>query len=205
MYKLYYKRGSCSLAINALLRELGQEFELIDYADVADYKESINAAGSVPVLVDGDLKLAEGAAICIYLLEKHGSDMLPKDGAARATALYWLMFANASMHPSYSKIFFANREISDDAAKAEAMAAAAQNVSRMWAIADAQLAKTKFLCGDKPSAAEFLLTIYANWGAIYPDLPIEFGANVKRMLGAVSSLPSFQSALNAEKVRYKAV
>lgn len=205
MYKLYYKRGSCSLAIHALLYELGQEVELIDYASVPDYKEKINAAGSVPVIDDGGKLVAEGAAISIYLLEKYESDMLPKSGDARQTALYWLMFANATMHPAYSKIFFANKSISDEGAKQEAMNAAAKNVSHLWKILDDRLAEAKFTCGDKPSAADFLLTIYANWGALlYEDLPIELGENVKRMLKDVSSLPSYKKALDAEHVPYKA-
>lgn len=204
MYKLYYKRGSCSLAIHALLYELGQEVELINYADVPDYKEKINAAGSVPVIDDGGNLVAEGAAISIYLLEKHRSEMLPSEGHGRQNALYWLMFANASMHPAYSKVFFSNK-IEDETAKQEALLVAAKNVSRLWKIVDDKLAQTEFLCGDKPGAAEFLLTIYANWGAaLYKDLPIEFGGNVKRMLKSVSSLPSYQKALNAEKVPYRA-
>lgn len=205
MYKLYYKRGSCSLAIHALMNELGLEFELINFHDVSDYKEKINPMGSVPVLDDDGFLLREGAAIAIYLLEKHKSDMLPSEGRARANALQWLMFANATGHPSYSKIFFADGKIEDESAKAQAMQAAAEGVSKMWAVVDTQLAKTKFVCGDKPSAADFLLTIYANWGAVlYPQLNIVFGKNVERMLKDISSLDSYQKALEYEKVPYKA-
>jgi len=31
--------------------------------------------------------------------------MLPKNGKERATALEWLCFANASLHPAYGKCF----------------------------------------------------------------------------------------------------
>lgn len=205
MYKLYYKKGSCSLAIHALLNELRQEVELINFHDVADYKQEINPMGSVPVLDDNGLLIREGAAIAIYLLEKHKSDMLPTEGEPRVNALQWLMFANATGHPSYSKLFFANSVISDEKAKAEALKTAAAGVSRMWAVVDSQLAKTQYVCGEKPSAADFLLTIYANWGAIlFADLDIILGENVKRMLKDISSRDSYQKALQTENVPYKA-
>lgn len=206
MYKLYYKAGTCSLAIHALLNELGQQVELIEYSTVADYKERINPTGTVPVLDDNGTIVREGAAIAIYLLEKHKSAMLPASGVERANALQWLMFANASVHPAYSKIFFINRAIKNEEGKAQALQAGAEGVSKLWAIVDAQLAKTKFVCGDKPSAADFMLTIYANWGVSYfPQLDIKLGANVQRMCKDIISLPSYQKALSAENVEYKAV
>ena len=205
MYKLYYKNGSCSLAIHALLNELGQPVELINAASVKDYKETVNAAGSVPVLDDNGTLVREGAAIALYLLEKHKSDMLPTEEPARTNAIQWLMFANASVHPSYSKIFFSASAIKDEAAKEQAMQAAADGVSAAWAVVDAQLAKTKYVTGDKPSAADFMLTIYANWGVThFPQLKITFGENVKRLLKDISSRPSYQKALELEHVEYKA-
>jgi glutathione S-transferase len=102
-------------------------------------------------------------------------------------------------------MFFVNAAISDVAAKAQALQAAADGVSIMWAVVDAQLAKTKFVCGDKPSAADFLLTIYANWGvSVFPESKITLGENVKRMLKDISGRESYQKALSTENVPYKA-
>jgi len=205
MYKLYYKSGSCSLAIHALLNELNQPFELIESKTVADYAAKINPTGSVPVLDDNGTLITEGAAIAIYILEKHKSEMLPASGEARANALQWLMFANATVHPSYSKIFFSSSAIQNEEGKKQALEAAVAGVSKMWKIVDVQLAKTKFVTGEKASAADFMLTIYANWGVThFANLNIELGANVKRLLKDISSLPSYQKALQAENVEYKA-
>ncbi len=202
MYQLYYSPGACSLAIHTLLIELGQPFELINKNDV-DFA-AINPLGAVPVLKDGDTLIREGAAIVLYLVEKHGSALLPEAGTPeRANALQWLMFANATVHPAYSKLFFIMRALDGDAAQGKAFEAAAQAAGKLWALVDEQLGKTRFVTGEKLGIADILLTVYANWGG-YFSVDIPLGENVRRMLSDVSALPSFQKALTTEGVDYKA-
>lgn len=209
MYTLYGMTGSCSMAVHAVLNELNQP---VTYVDVrvpegqsrpAEFL-AINPRGNVPVLIDGDLTMREGGAIICYLLDKHNSLMLPKSGASRATALEWLAFANATMHPAYSRVFFILANIKDETGKEQAMAAALKAINKLWSDVDAQLAKTKFICGDSYSAADILLSVIANWGQGGFAKDITFGDNVKRMLATISVLPSFQKALADEKVHYKA-
>ncbi len=203
MYQLYYSPGVCSLAIHALLIELGQPFELINKSDVEDFA-TINLLGAVPVLRDGDMLIREGAAIVLHLVEKHGSDLLPAAGTpGRANALQWLLYANATVHPAYSKLFFVARALDGDAAQGKAFEAAASAAAKLWSLVDEQLGKTRFVTGDKVSIADIMLTVYANWGGYFPvDIPL--GENVRRMVAEVSALPSFQQALGAEGVEYKA-
>jgi glutathione S-transferase len=202
MYKLYYSPGACSLAIHVLLNELNQPVEMILKKDVKDFA-AINPTGAVPVLDDDGVVLPEGAAIVLHLLEKHKSPMLPASGPARANALKWLMFANATMHPAYSKMFFVKGNVTDKTAQEQAAKAAAEGLTKLWAIVDAQLAKTLYVCGQEISAADILLSVYANWAG-YFTVEVPLGVNVKRMLKNVSSRPSFQKALKAEQVEYKA-
>ncbi|HBY86796.1 MAG TPA: glutathione S-transferase, partial [Colwellia sp.] len=70
MYTLYYSKGACSAATQVVLRELGQEVTIIDVQQLNNFK-TINPVGAVPVLVDGDKTLTEGAAIMLYILNKH--------------------------------------------------------------------------------------------------------------------------------------
>ena len=203
MYTLYYKKGACSLAINALLRELGQDFELIDYKTVDNYKEKINSAGQVPVLDDNGLIITEGAAIALYLLNKHESDMLPKDLKERANALQWLMFANATVHPSYGKLFFSAMKLQSDAAKKEAMEAAVEGLNANWKIVNERLQNKNFVCGDKPTMADFFLAVYANWNTNFENAGIELGKNTMRMIKELSKRDAFTQALDSEHVDYK--
>ena len=203
MYKLYYLPGACSLAIHALLIELGQPVELINRNDVADYT-TINPTGAVPTLQDGDMLIQEGAAIALYLAEKHGTDLLPAAGVERAVAINWLMFANATMHPAYSKLFFVARAVEDADAKTLALAAAGASASKLWAIVDARLSETQYVAGAHATIADLMLTVYANWSQYFPG-QIVFGPNVQRLLAEISRRPAFQKALAAEKVAYGAI
>jgi len=209
MYTLYGMTGSCSMAVHIILNELGEEVNVIDVRVPEGQKRpaeflAINPRGNVPVLIDGDITMREGGAIIAYLLDKHASPMLPKSGPARAKALEWLMFANATMHPAYSRVFFTMAHVKNPEGKEEMMAASLKAINKLWADVDAQLAKTPFICGQELSAADILLSVIANWGQGGFASQITFGANVKRMLKDVSARPAYQKALAAEGVTYKA-
>ena len=209
MYTLYGMTGSCSMAVHAVLNELNQPVSVIDVRVPAGQPRpaeflAINPRGNVPVLIDGDITMREGGAIITYLLDKHASPMLPKSGASRAAALEWLMFANATMHPAYSRVFFNLANLSDGTGKDEAIEASLKAINKLWADVDAQLAQTKFICGDTYSAADILLSVIANWGQGGFASKLTFGENSKRMFKAIAALPSFQKALAAEKIDYKA-
>ncbi len=209
MYKLYYMPAACSLAIHTLLKELGQKFEMENVrvkpgeAKSAEFLKA-NPRGQVPVLVDDGFVLREGMAIFCYLIEKHNSDLLPKSGQERSHDLEWLAFANATLHPLYGRVFHSLGSKVPEY-KQEVMNLANVQINKLWAEVDAQLAKTKFIAGDKISAADILLTVIANWGVSNFPFEIKHGDNVKRMLKAVVARPAFQKALQEEGVEYKAV
>lgn len=55
---------------------------------------ALSPAGTVPVLIDGDIELTRPEAILIHLAERHdpAGRFLPGDGADRAAVLDWLFF-----------------------------------------------------------------------------------------------------------------
>lgn len=204
MYKLYYSAGVCSLAIHALLRELGQEVELVDKAKISPEELlNVNPAGTVPVLIDGTQTVQEGAAMALHLLDKHPNDFLPKSGPARTKAIQWMMFANASVHPAYSKMFFLKFSAGDHpAAQEDLLKKAAEATNKLWAIVEAQLGKTKYVAGDGPTVADFMLAVYANWNNLFPGR-VALGPNTLRLVREISGRPAFQKALQAEGAEYK--
>jgi len=200
MYKLFIKKGSCSMAIHALLNFLEQKVELQDKTKTDDYK-SFNPTGAAPFLIDGSLHLPEGAAIALYLMEKHNSSMLPQDLAKRATTNQWMMFANATLHPSYSRLFFLNGAVKDENMKKELMAAAAESVNNNWKIVDQHLASNKYVMGEQITMADLFMAVYANWNHNFGGA-IQLGPNVTRMVKEVAQLPAFQKTMEAEGVKY---
>lgn len=205
MYKLYYSPGACSMGIHVALNECNQPVTL-EKVDLANGKQRapeflvINPRGQIPVLVDGDMVIREGAAILLHVLEKHHSPLLPKEGAARAEALEWLMFANATLHPAYARVFFLKR---GGVTEGPLMDAAAANINKLWEEVDARLATRAYICGDSMTVADILLTVIANWSGNVPR-PIALGENTKRLLKEISARPSYQKALATEQVEYKA-
>lgn len=207
MYTLYYAPGACSLSVHAILNELGVPFK----AENMSFQEGknktpeylkINPLGSVPLLQDGSEYIREGAAIIIHLLEKHKSPLLPSSGIARTKALEWLMFCNATLHPAYGKGFFLMKR-ADKPTQDKLFPAVRDQIMQLWDIIDAQLAKTPYLAGKEVTAADFLMTVMANWGSTFPN-PIKLGNNARRVVKEISARPSFKKALQTEGVEYKA-
>ena len=198
MYTLYYLPGACSLATQVLLRELGQEVNLV-HRDGVDNYAAINTTGSVPVLRDGDRILREGAGIALYLLDKHANGMLPAEGPDRIRAIEHILFANATVHPAYSKLFFLNGALEDGEAKNRAMTKAAGGITKLWGIVEDRLGDQPFLGGAQISAADIMLTVYAAWGDYFP-FEIQWGPKVAALLARVRQRPAFQASLEAEKV-----
>lgn len=146
MYQLYYLKDACSLATHVVLLELGQEISIINKQECEDFN-LLNPTGAVPVLVHDAKVMTEGAAIMLHILNTHKSPLFPEEKHARLQAVQDIMFANATMHPAYSKLFFIAQHISDPKAKLMAFTAAANSINQLWAVVEQQLADKPFLGG----------------------------------------------------------
>ena len=157
------------------------------------------------MLVDGDLVIREGAAILIYLLEKHKSPLLPASGKERAAALEWLMFCNATLHPAYARCFFLMRNVQDAAVKEQLLGVAVAMLNKLWAEVEQRLEQSAYLAGDTITIADILMTVIANWKNHFPNPEaIKMGARTKKLLQAVIDRPAYKKALETEQVQYKA-
>ena len=208
MYKLYYSPGACSMAVHVALNECNQEVQLekinIQETRPAEFLK-INPRGQVPVLVDGDLVIREGAAMLIYLLEKNKSPLLPSSGPARAAALEWLMFCNATLHPAYARCFFLNKNAKDPAAKEQLMGVGVAMINKLWAEVEERLGKSAWLAGNDITMADILMTVIANWNGYLPKPDeVKIGPKTKQLLQKVIARPSYKKALEVEQIQYKA-
>ena len=199
MYTLYYLPGACSLATQVVLHELDQAVKIVDIQKLSDFS-AINPVATVPVLIDGESTLREGAAILLHLLYKHPSHMLPINSAEREQAIEDILFANATMHPAYGRLFFIAQHITDMRAKQTAFTAAAEAINRLWQVVEQQLEGQRFLGGERASAADIMLAVYSRWGANF-TVTITQGIDTSRMLDAVQAMPSFQRSLAAEQAQ----
>jgi glutathione S-transferase len=197
MYKLYYLPGACSLAIHALLNELNQPVAAIDRNRATDF-DKLESRGMVPVLVDNGLVIREGAAIILYLLDKHKNQMLPESGLEKARFIEWVMFANATMHPAYGRLFFIGKTLDDGPAKEQALNAASDAINVLWAAVDKQLQQSTFVCGERITVVDMMLAVYASWGPYFP-VDIIMSDKVRRMIEAVKAHPAFIKAIEDQQ------
>lgn len=197
MYTLYFIPNACSLATQAVLNELDQESTLVHKLD-ADHFEALNPVGTVPVLVDGDKVINEGVAVILYLLNKHKNNLIPESGDARRRAIENMMFANATMHPAYGRLFFAQANVSDAAARQQVFDSAAVAINKLWQVVEARLENTPYLGGHDISPADILLAVYSRWGEFFP-VDIVLGPNSRLMVDAVLKRDSMQRAIQREQ------
>ena len=115
MILVHHLNDSRSQRILWLLEELGLDYTvekhqrdpLTQRAPVA--LRALHPLGKLPVIIDGDVKLAESAAIVEYILERYGQGRLvpPPGTPERLRYLYWLHYAEGSaMTPLFVKLIF---------------------------------------------------------------------------------------------------
>ena len=206
-YELYTMAGSCSMAIHAVMNELGLDpkIHIMEKNDgpnglKSEAYKKMNPRANAPFVTEDGQGIGEGAAIVTYLCDKEGK-LLPKSGIERAKALQWLMFANSTLHPAYNRTFWINSNLPEEQREAALKTARAQ-IQDLWDYVEGSLGQngTPYVAGPEPTAADFLITTIANWNpAAY-----KFGPKTKALFQNISARPSYQKALAAEKIEYKA-
>ena len=112
---------------------------------------ALNPNGKIPAIVDHDgpsgatVSVFESGAILIYLAEKTGK-FLPRDGAARAQVMEWLMFQMSAVGPILGQLYYFAVQMP------EKLPAGIEHfrteVARIFQVLDGQLGRSEFLAGD---------------------------------------------------------
>src|SRR5574342_708725 len=107
--KLYYNPRSRAAIAKWMLDECGAEYDLVPINfEKREHKTpeflDINPAGKLPALVDGDAKVFETAAICLYLGDKFPEAALaPGVGAPqRGRYLSLMIYSTSQIEPAMS-------------------------------------------------------------------------------------------------------
>ena len=199
--KLYTKPGACSTAIHIDLCWTGQPFEA-EVVDAATMKSeayrTLNPAGAVPLLVDGDFVLNQNAAIAGYIADAFPAAGLAGDGSARqrAEATRWLSYVNSDLHPAFTPMFAPGKFLEDPAQHEAIKAAARLRVRGVLETAERRLQDRQWLAGFRSFADPYLFVTMAWAGKLgidLSDLPA-LQAFHQRM----SADPGVQTALKAE-------
>ena len=111
MITLYWCPMTRSARAFWMLEEVAQPYrlELVDIrrdprADPPGYRD-IHPLGKVPAIADGDAKVADSAAIALYLADRYApGDLAPRaDDPDRGEFLTWLFYSPSAIEPAMSE------------------------------------------------------------------------------------------------------
>ena len=201
-YTLYWNPNSSSLAVQAVLEEVGAAYELrlVDIAKGEHRSEAyrrINPNGLVPTLVLEDgTPVFESAAIVMYLADRYPEARLAPapDAITRARYNQWLFYLADTLYPAYKRFYYPQRLSTDPADADKVRARAADDLLELWGIVDAELGDGPWLLGEQFSAADIYLMMFTLW---QPDRVALLGRfpNVARTAMAVAERSAVRRAL----------
>ena len=165
--KLYTSPGACSLADHIALQWSGAPYEaqVVSRDDRKQpWFQTLNPAGAVPVLTEGDWALTQNAAILNYIADKFPAAKLGGDGSpeSRAEVNSWLGFLNADVHPAFKPIFGSTSYLGDQAFIDKSHENARKQLRGLFERIDAQLAGKDWLTGSRSIADPYLFVV-AQW------------------------------------------
>jgi len=192
MMKLYWSPRTRSFTTLWLMEEAGQPYEkvLIDISTGAQKKPdylAVNPMGKVPALTDGDVAIAESAAICAYVADRYPQAGLapPIGDPRRGKYLQWLFFAPSCIEPAILQAYL-KLEIPPSSA---AWGSTAQTFDAL----DQALSKGPWLLGNDFTAADVAIGAGMNFAIrLFKMVPTR--PNFDRYLDACAARPAFQRA-----------
>jgi glutathione S-transferase len=213
MITVHHLENSRSHRVLWLLEELGLEYRIEPYA--RDPKtslappalEQVHPLGKSPVITDGDVTVAESAAILEYLLEAHGQGRFaPAAGTeAHRRYRYFMHYAEGSLMPllvmklvfnrvENAPVPFFLRPVVKGISKQVNDAFIGPNLGRHVAFLEGELGQHTWLTGPELTAADiqmsFPLMALAVRGGIGDRCP-----HILRFVSQVEDRPAFQRAV----------
>ena len=160
--------------------------------DKPDYR-LLQPFGQVPILEEDGLILFESGAIVLHIAERSEA-LLPKDPAARARAVQWLIAALNSVEPSIWNVFVIDRlYVNEEWAKLRRPGAVEFMNKKLDAVAK-RLGDKPFLDGECFTAGDLMMATVLRFHADVPKRDPRLAAYMDRC----TARPAFKRALSAQ-------
>lgn len=164
MYQAVGSPGSRVGRVIWMLEELGEPYEFVKVGLRSPEIHALNPSGKGPVLVDGDLVVADSAAICVYLADRHAEKgMGAAPGCAgRAEMDSWMHFAQSEFEaPLWNKL--RHRFILPAELRADVGPATAYDFAGELRTLERRLGDREFALGSRFSAVDVMLGDMGAW------------------------------------------
>ncbi|MEM1292449.1 MAG: glutathione S-transferase [Cyanobacteria bacterium P01_H01_bin.162] len=193
MMKLYgHEMSGNSYKVRLLLHLLNLDYEWVKVDLMkAEHKSpeylALNPFGQVPLLVDGETRLADAQAILVYLARQYGGDeWLPTEALPLAQVVRWLSTSAGEVRqgPENARLYhiFGRKTINVDRAYAQATTILTQ--------LDQHLSQHAWLEFERPTIADVAVFPYVS---LAPDGQVDLSPypHVLTWLERVRQLPGF--------------
>lgn len=203
MITLYHCVSARSFRPLWMLEELGLSYDLkmLPFPPRALARTFLqeNPLGTVPLLLDGDTRITESAAICQYLAARHSPNVLDvaSQDVAYGAYLNWLHMSEATLtFPQTLVLRYTHFEPAERKQPQVAQDYARWFLARLRAV-DLAVQQQEYLCAGRFTAADIAVT-YALQLATHLGLDAHFQPAVSAYWTRMQQRAGFQRALAAQ-------
>jgi len=159
-----------------------------------DYK-ALHPMGTAPVITDGELVLAESAAVVEYIIAKYGKGRLKPapEHTDFASFLYWFHFANGTLQAQMGRYMILNRlKLAEDN---PVLRATRGRVDHAFDLVNARLGEAEHLAGGEFTSADIMIGFSLTTMRYF--LPYDIGRcpNIVRYLARIAQRPAYRRAM----------
>jgi glutathione S-transferase len=201
MLTIHHLGVSQSERIIWLCEELGVPYELKLYKRDAvtilspPELRALHPLGAAPVITEGDLLLAESAAIVDYIIHKHGGGRLAlgPEHPDYAAYLYWFHFANGNLQPVMSRNMVVRR--TGVPADNPMLLSVKERLDRVLDLVEARLGEAEFLAGSEFTAADIMSVFSLTTMRTFLPLDLSPYPNILAYLQRIGARDAYRRAM----------
>ncbi|CAN5773599.1 glutathione S-transferase [soil metagenome] len=201
MLTIHHLGHSQSERIVWLCEELGLPYELKLYRRDAVTRlsppelQAQHPLGAAPLIEDGDVQLAESAAIVEYIIVKHGGGRF-KPGPEHpdfAPFLYWFHFSNGNLQPTIGRAMFLGRVglPADNAVQVSVQG----RLDRAMAHVEKRLGEAPYLAGSEFTAADIMTVFSLTTMRLFHPMDLTAYPNIRAYLQRIGERPAYRRAM----------
>lgn len=178
---------------------LAYEVRLLEQGDQdkPEYR-ALQPFGQVPIFEENGLVLFESGAIVLHIAERSEA-LLPKEPAARARAIQWMIAALNSVEPAVWNVFVINNLYPNEEWAKLRLPGATEFMNKKLDALERRLGEKPFLDGERFTAGDLLMTTVLRFHPDTSKLPPRLLAYLDRC----TSRPAFTRALDAQLADYR--
>lgn len=187
-----------------LMEELGLPYELKWYDRGEDFLapqsyRDLHPAGTAPVITDGEVVLAESAAIVEYISQRHGEGKLSVSVAEDdyPDYLFWMQF-NGSFQSALFLTFAVNMAGAGESGAAGSPLAttAGRRLDGLYNAIEQRLADRDYLCAGRFTCADIMVLFNLTSLQMLGARPLDQLPNCARYVEGITARDAYQRAMD---------